>query len=445
MEAVERKSTVTVLMDIDSILAGVVDRYNKRGIYWTTYNIIKELINNKNLKITFITNKYTGEAYSQWCDEEPAFKNIDCIVDNYGNKFFLYTHIARIKFRRKKRNSRNLIKKLVNFIFYMFFTVLDKCNKLFNSIFRKEIAADFDVYQSMFYKIPNFIMKNTKIKKCILVHDVIPLIDSFGKVENKRGNIHSFLNIFENIDSSVIFFCNSNFTKDDFLSFFPRYKNNRILIANLAANREQFYKIENQDTAKTNSILNKYGIPLGKKYILSVSALDPRKNLRSLVNGFVDFLDSYSHIEDLYLVISGPYGLEDLHSPISKIKNRALKSKIIITGFIDKDDINTVYNNAFCFACLSFYEGFGLPILEAMQCGVPVISSNTSSMPEVYGDSAIGINPHSRNEFLAALREIYFNADTRQTLAAKGLERSRLFTWSQTAKIFSDEYTNGLI
>ncbi|MDR2778479.1 MAG: glycosyltransferase family 4 protein [Rickettsiales bacterium] len=440
MTTKSKKSIVRVLIDIDAMLVSITEKNNKRGIYWTACNLIKEFIANKDLQITFITNRFSTDLYKQLCKEEPVFKNFECITEKYENKFFTYIVANRIKFRKRKRNSRGL-KSLVNFVCYIFFTILVKLKKVFDFVIVKPILIKFDVYQSMFYRIPDSIMKNPKIKKkCILVHDAIPLIDNFGKIKIESISRRNFLNIFKNLDENVIFFCNSSYTREEFLRFFPKYRDNRIIVAPLAANKKQFYRIENEDVTRTNETLSRYGIPTDRKYILSICALDLRKNLRSLIVGFDDFLKSNSIINDLCLVLAGPYGTSDARLTLLKTRSKKLQTRIITTGYIDKNDINIVYNKAFCFAFLSFYEGFGLPILEAMQCGIPVISSNTSSMPEVYGDSAIGVDPNNKDEFLRALRKIYFDMEARNTFIAKGLERSKLFSWDITAKIFIDEY-----
>jgi glycosyltransferase involved in cell wall biosynthesis len=200
-----------------------------------------------------------------------------------------------------------------------------------------------------------------------------------------------------------------------------------------------FYQMNDGDREKTKDILSKYGIPKDKKYILTVGALDQRKNLTMVINGFFDFLEKNKSVDDLYLVLSGPDRGYVKNMGPAVLRDRK-GTRIIVTGYVDDEDINIIYNNAMFFVYLSLFEGFGLPILEAMQCGIPVISSNTSSMPEVYGDAAIGVDPRNRQEFVGALEKMYFDDDLREALASQGLERAKMFDWDKTTDIFIEEY-----
>lgn len=430
-----------VLIDIDNVLAGVVDKKNRTGLYWTAYNIICELINSGS-DITFITNRFTTYIYKELCKNDEKFKNFRCISSHYEDRIINYIISNKIKLKTKRRNSNN-IKKIYFLFVYLIFALMDDIIDIFRNFTFNRKTLSFDIYQSFFYKIPDKIAKSENIKKFIFVHDILPLMRShdFKKKPKKQMKIkNNFYNIFTNLDNRVVFFYNSKCTKKDFLRYFPKFKGNLNIVAYLAADRKMFFEIKNQDINVKNSILKKYDVPVDKKYILSLSSLNPRKNLLFLVESFCKFLDKNEEIKDLYLVLAGPRGwqIDNLFKEIAD--NEKYRDKIIITGFINEDDINIIYNSAFCFAFPSLYEGFGLPILEAMQCGLPTISSNTSSMPEVYGNAALEIDPKKEDDLINAISNIYYNEDFRVNLSKKSLNRSKHFDWRETAIKIIEQY-----
>lgn len=109
------------------------------------------------------------------------------------------------------------------------------------------------------------------------------------------------------------------------------------------------------------------------------------------------------------------------------------KSKLIFTGYVKDEDLSIIYSNASFFIYPSLYEGFGLPVLEAMQCGCPVITSNVTSLPEVVGDCGIQIDPNNNKELVLAYEKMYFDENFRKECSLKGLERAKIFSWEKCA------------
>lgn len=436
-----------ILVDIDNILVGTIDKKNKTGLYWTAYNIAGKMIENK-LDVTFVTNKYTVNIFDELAESDKQFQNTKCISSRYSNifldKIITFFIKKRFLYKREKRNSTKYsLRWILNIFLYLIYSILFKIFNFLTSFSYNREILDFEIYQSLFYKIPKAILNCNRIRKFIFVHDILPLIrtrDFSSKKNGQRRCRGNFYEIFRNLDRNVTFICNSENTKKDLVEYFPQFKLNKIVVAPLAANKKQFFKLENEDIALRNKILQKYGIPIDKKYVLSLCSLNPRKNLIFLLDCFIKFLDDNKNIQDLYLVLAGPKGwrIDNLFSKISDCEK--YKDRIILTGFLDESDINTVYNNAFCFVFPSLYEGFGLPVLEAMQCRVPVISSNTSSMPEVYGDAAVPINPENMEDLVSGLYKMYYDDVLRKELSVKGLERSKIFSWDRTFEIMLYAY-----
>jgi len=173
----------------------------------------------------------------------------------------------------------------------------------------------------------------------------------------------------------------------------------------------------------------KYGLSAG--YILYVGTIQPRKNLDTLIEAF-SLLKSERRI-DCKLVIVGRKGwlYDTLFARISELD---LSNDVIFTGFVPDEELPFIYDGARVFAYLSLFEGFGLPPLEAMACGVPVVTSNTTSLPEVVGDAGIAVPPTAVTEVAEALLRVIEQDDIAAAMRAKGLARSRSFSWESAAR-----------
>src|SRR3990167_6523919 len=201
----------------------------------------------------------------------------------------------------------------------------------------------------------------------------------------------------------------------------------KILVTYLAADKKFFERVGEEDIKR---IKHKYRLP--EKYILSVSIQDPRKNLKNLIRAYKQINEK---LRARYkLVIAGRkhpkfYSiLEDL------VKKLNLEKNVVFTGFIYDSDLPALYQLASLVVYPSFYEGFGLPVLEAMASGVPVVTSNTSSLPEVAEDAAVLVDPHKVSGITTAMEEVLTNDDLRNEMVKKGLVQARRFDWERTSK-----------
>jgi len=176
----------------------------------------------------------------------------------------------------------------------------------------------------------------------------------------------------------------------------------------------------------------KYGI--SKEFVLFVGTLQPRKNIVRLIEAFSTLLkkDSFNK-SDLQLVIVGKKGWQ--YEPILEApKKFGVEERVKFLNFVPDDELVLLYKNALCFAWLSLYEGFGLPILEAMKMGCPVITSNVSSMPEAGGDAAIYVDPTSTEDIAKKLDQVLSDSKLRQELIEKGRKQVLKFDWENTAR-----------
>jgi glycosyltransferase involved in cell wall biosynthesis len=203
-----------------------------------------------------------------------------------------------------------------------------------------------------------------------------------------------------------------------------RLKINNVVVTSAGVDQEFFHPGAKQD---------KYDLP--EKYILFLGSLEPRKNLPALLTAWNGICREF---KDVWLVIAGDTGkvFHNVDFPLSAERTRFL-------GYIPEKYLPGLYADATMFVLPSLDEGFGLPALEAMACGTPVVTSNAGALPEVVSDAALQINPFCTDEIGEAMRNLISSKHLRSELMQKGLARARQFTWEQSAeriwKVLSDE------
>ncbi len=164
-------------------------------------------------------------------------------------------------------------------------------------------------------------------------------------------------------------------------------------------------------------------------YILAVGTVQPRKNYQMLIRAFQPIAQTHPH----HLIITGGKGwlMEEM---MAEVGRQGMDGRVHFPGFVADDDLPALYSGAALFVFPSLYEGFGLPLLEAMGCGVPVITSNASSLPEVAGNAAIQLSPHDQAAWTEAIQHLLADPAERTRLVAAGFRQTRRFTWEQSAR-----------
>lgn len=203
-------------------------------------------------------------------------------------------------------------------------------------------------------------------------------------------------------------------SKKDFLKFSPKSKV-EVVYPGVSEN----FRIP-KDKVEIKKVLGKYNLKPG--YFLSVGTLEPRKNIENLFNAFLQ-----SNLNEKLVLVGGD-GWKN-----NQILNQIRKypDKIIMLGYVSDEDLLILYHQSPCLIYPSFYEGFGIPILEAQACGCPVITSNTSSMPEVAGKGAIFVDPYSVEDIIRGIGEI---GGMREKLIKNGFKNASRFSWERSAK-----------
>lgn len=180
---------------------------------------------------------------------------------------------------------------------------------------------------------------------------------------------------------------------------------------------------------KRSDLRSKYHLP--EQFFLYVGTIEPRKNLERLVEAY-HFFRLEQPQSELKLVLAGGKGW--LYDRIfARVKELNLEQEIIFTGYVENEDLPYIYNLAMALVYPSLYEGFGLPPLEAMSSGTPVISSKASSIPEVVGEAGLLINPYQVNELTEAIYRVASSVSLRNNMSKMGLERAGRFSWKKCA------------
>ncbi len=411
---------INVGLDVAILGEGFYQKKSRTGIYRVVENLSQELISHPEVQLHLASPTYFQDTLRHFRESD------------FGRElFFLHSekdlNIAKWQnFLFKIFNDSSIPQKVLR---KLIFSLLG--NK---SVFLLQKMEEINIYHSLFYGFPDEILTNKKIKKILTVHDIIPIIrpEFFGKniTEMSKKTIAA-------IPDDAFVACISTSTKNDFCNY-SGIDESRVFVQYLAASPIIFYPEKNIEI--NQQVLLKYQIPINQPYILGLSTLEPRKNIQQLVKAFSQLVKT-KQVEDLNLVLVGTKGW-NYGDIFQELSDSGLQHRVFITGFVDDIDLSSIYSSAQCFVYLSHYEGFGLPVLEAMQCGIPVICSNNSSLPEVVGDAGILVDASDLEQIVQAIYDVYSDTNTCKTMKEKSLLRASLFSWSSFANDTLQMYKN---
>lgn len=289
-----------------------------------------------------------------------------------------------------------------------------------------------DIFHSTFHGFPKAVCENRAIGKFQTVYDLIPILFPEFFREGFGDNFPEiFRGMLETLLPDGYAFSISEATKED-LCDVMKVDPARVFVTPLAADPAVFHPCD--DAQVRAQIRRKYGLPPDAPYLLSLSTLEPRKNIDHVIRCFARLVREQPGLGDLHLVLAGSKGW-DYDRIFAELEQETdLRGRVIVTGRVDDADMAALYSEAVAFVYMSLYEGFGLPPLEAMQCGVPVITSNTSSLPEVVGDAGVMLDPRDEDGLCQSLLRVVQDSGLRQDMARKSAERAREFTWERCAR-----------
>jgi glycosyltransferase involved in cell wall biosynthesis/ubiquinone/menaquinone biosynthesis C-methylase UbiE len=275
-----------------------------------------------------------------------------------------------------------------------------------------------DVLHSPFFNAP----KEHHGSLVVTIHDISFLLQpQFHTEGNRLHCLQGTLNAALYADRIIAV---SMQTKKDLVDYFC-IPEERIRVIHEAP-RKVYYPERNVEVIR--GALERLGI--FHNFILFVGSLEPRKNLKTLLQAYVRYVQRHSGQE--LLVVAGGYGW--LNDDIAQVPAElGIADRVKFLGYVKEADLRVLYSSAKLLVYPSIYEGFGLPPLEAMACGAPVITSNTSALPEVVGDAAILIDPHNSEELCQMMQRVLCNDELRLRMRQRSLARAQLFSWERTA------------
>ncbi len=218
----------------------------------------------------------------------------------------------------------------------------------------------------------------------------------------------------------------SNFSKSEIIKYL-HIQPKRITVIPAAVDHSVYHADYTQEQIK--KVLNKLNID--REYFLYLGTIEPRKNLIKLISAYAKLCRKVDNVPRLVLAGGKGWLCEEIYKMAEDL---SLADKVIFTGYIDQEDSPVLMCGAKAFVFPSLYEGFGMPPLEAMACGTPVIVSNTTSLPEVVGDAGILVNPCSEIEIFMAMKTLLEDDAYREKLRRQGIERAKKFTWEKSAR-----------
>ncbi len=283
----------------------------------------------------------------------------------------------------------------------------------------EDIYGNFDILWMP--DVRPFAIKD-KTKLAVTVHDMSPVTHP-KYYSLKRRIWHSFVNYKKTFKRADLIFADSEYTKYDLIKLFDLPKE-KIKVVHLAIDHSKFRM--DLDERLKHKVRERYNLP--DNFILSISTVEPRKNISSLVTAFEKIEDPEAH-----LVIAGRLGwlYKDL---LKQVDSSPKKDKIKFINYVEEEDKAYLISLSQIVCYPSYYEGFGFVPLEAMACGVPVVTSARTSIPEVVGDAALLIEPYSVPELVVALGSLLNDQNLRSTMIQKGIERAKQFDWQNTIK-----------
>ncbi len=281
---------------------------------------------------------------------------------------------------------------------------------------------------------------NCSIPLITTLHDIIYMESSFIKIATgaasayqKLGNIYRKLVVPAVVKNSSKIITVSNFERKRIADFFSIQENEKLMAVYNGVS-EHFKPVKNNDELKR--VKEKYRLP--DKYFFFLGNTDPKKNTKGTLKAFSDFRKQTG--KDYKLVMLD-YDKKELEKLLEEIGDKKLMKSIVLTGYVANTDLPAIYSQSELFLYPSLRESFGIPILEAMASGAPVITSNTSSMPEIAGKAGIMIDPYQPEQITTAMKIVSSEVNLKAEMIREGILQATKFSWKTMAEEVLNIYT----
>lgn len=406
-----------ILYDVSVLGNGHSFSHSRTGVFRVVENLALGLYAAGDCQTTFCTSSSNYRNCGDYLDTKQHLQGYK-LSQPYGLLSYLYNYAEPIRLEIAKLPERTWKTPFRRMYYFG--------KKYVQPIEAKDLGSA-DIFHSPAAAIPAQLLKERNIRKFITIHDLIPLV---CPEYCTAVSIEYMKTILGSIQPDTFVICDSEATREDFLSCMPFIDPAKVSVIHLAADGH-FYRCNDQQ--RIQEVRHRYGVPAESQYLLALSTLQPRKNFERVIKSFIRLVKQ-EHFRNLYLVLVGADGwdFERIYKEIEAAGEFA--EQIIMTGYVPDEDLAPLYSGARAFLYPSLYEGFGLPPIEAMQCGTPVITSNNSSLPEVVGNAAIMIDPKDEDALCQAMLDICNNESLHEKLSCLSFERAKLFNWENTTR-----------
>lgn len=374
-----------------AFFAQVLVKGEKAGIAWNAYNMIQELL------------KYTENTYQ---------------LDFFG----MDSDTEKEQEVSKMLNNRAIMNPCRFFhgkIYNMLSCILPIPYKCF-------FGRDAEITHFFNFYIP----PGVQGKKIAVVHDMA--YKTCPETVKRKTRILLELTLKNTCKRADIILTVSEFSKSEILKYID-VEEKKIKVIPNGVDLKLFHNKYSEQCIE--EVKEKYHI--WNDYFLYLGTLEPRKNIERIIEAYNSLKDKEKNLP--VLVLAGGKGWM-YDSIFSKVENLGIQDKIIFTGYVEEEEIPKLMCGAKALVFPSLYEGFGMPPIEAMACGTPVIVSEHGALEEVVGDAGIKVNPYSVQEIESAMRELLSNNELHQELSLRGLEKAKQYTWEKAAEQLNQLY-----
>lgn len=424
------QESLKILFDASILAEGLHKTSNRSGIFVASFEIFRALDARKDVELGVYASPSLVDGVNSYLAK--AFPGRGYRVLNRARSCFLGPIKEWIETKKElpcnKAGLRKRVLQAAGMLAKIARVLWDKyvgCRKV------AEIADRFDAFFSPVYLAPRAIRRYSKVSRYTLLYDTIPMIYPQFSPFTLLGFSWNF-DLIKGLREDDRCFAISDCTKRDFLRFSKRLLADNVTVVPLAAGG-MFHPVE--DAGEIARVRAKYRIPHGMRYVLSLCTIEPRKNLGRALEAFGRFVEASGLQDVVFVLAGGKWGRFEGKWAATLDKLGKVREHVVHAGYVDDEDLAGLYSGAEMFVYPSLYEGFGLPPLEAMQCGTPVITSNVSSLPEVVGDAAITVDPNDIEALSGAMRRLAVDSVQRVELRDKGLARAAGFCWTKTTEM----------
>lgn len=423
------QSKLTVLIDIALLGEAQSRKADARGVHRVAEQIVLGLAATGVCNLRFVATSSLAAA-SRWLEEHP--------IASAGNLFFRPQQMMLSRWAERASGwirgtlaDRTIHLRGARWLLQRF------------AVWANSRAADIpasalrsvDIYHSPLGPIPEAARNLARVRKFLTVVDVIPLTNP-GSVGGRGVALLS--KQLNSVAPDQYIFAISETVKQELLEI-KNIAADHVFVTPLAASPEVFHPVT--ERSAIDLTLERYSLPK-TPYFLTLSSFDPRKNFDHVIRCFTRFIQS-GKFPDINLVIVGSNPERNAFVEEARRRAPAAAGRIHTPGYIPDEDLAAVYSGAEAFLFPSLSEGFGMPVLEAMSCGAPVISSDAPALPEIVRDAGVLLDPRDEQAWVEGMERIAASPALRAEMAAAGLRRAAEFSWSRFIEATLEGYRAG--